>query len=68
MNKTSAVRITGFRPTVSASRPVKGDARSAKKDVALVMRLLSSVVRGREERSEWIDIRVEDITPVLDDY
>ena len=68
MNKRSAVRITGLRPTASASRPVKGEARSAKKDVALVMRLLSSVVRVREERSELIDIRVEDITPVLDGH
>jgi hypothetical protein len=45
--------------------PVSGEARSAKKDVDDVMRDLSRVVRGRWERDELIEIRVEDITPVL---
>lgn len=57
--------MTVFRPSVSARMPVSGDARSAKKEVQDVMRLLSSVVRGREERSEPTDTRVEDMTPVL---
>jgi hypothetical protein len=45
--------------------PVIGEARRAKKEVHDVTRLLSRVVRGREERSEPMDMRVEDMTPVL---
>jgi len=45
--------------------PVRGDATSANKDVHDVMRDLSSVVSGREERSEPTEIRVDDMTPVL---
>ena len=47
---------------------MRGDASSAKKDVHDVMRLLSNVVRGRDERSEPMDMSVEDITPVLEWY
>jgi hypothetical protein len=32
-----------------------------------VMRDLSRVVRGREERSLFMEMRVEDITPVLEE-
>lgn len=45
--------------------PVKGEARSAKNEVQEVMRLLSRVVSRREERSVFMDIKVEDMTPVL---
>lgn len=45
---------------------MSGDASSAKNEVHDVMRLLSNVVRGRDERSEPMDISVEDITPVLE--
>jgi hypothetical protein len=45
--------------------PVSGEARRAKKEVADVISDLSRVVRRREERSVFIDIRVEDMTPVL---
>lgn len=45
--------------------PVSGEKRSAKRDVLDVMRDLSRVVRGREDRAELIETRVEDITPVL---
>ena len=62
---TSAAKMTGLRPRASARSPVSGEARRAKKEVHDVMRLLSSVVRGREERSEPIETRVEDMTPVL---
>jgi hypothetical protein len=65
MKSRSAPRITFLRPSVSARTPVTGEARSAKNDVHDVMRLLSRVVRGREERSEPMETRVEDITPVL---
>ena len=44
---------------------MRGEASRAKKEVALVMRDLSRVVRGREERSLFMDMRVEEITPVL---
>jgi hypothetical protein len=44
---------------------VRGEASSAKKEVQDVMRLLSRVVRAREERSVFMDTRVELITPVL---
>lgn len=44
---------------------MSGDANRARKDVADVMRDLSRVVRGREERSELMETSVEDITPVL---
>ena len=46
---------------------MRGEARRAKKEVALVMRDLSSVVRGREERSLFMEMSVEDMTPVLED-
>jgi hypothetical protein len=62
---TSARRMTGLRPRWSASRPVRGEARSAKREVQLVMRDLSRVVRGREERSVLMETRVEEMTPVL---
>lgn len=45
---------------------MSGEARRAKKEVQEVMRLLSKVERGREERSEPTDTRVEDMTPVLE--
>jgi hypothetical protein len=54
-----------LRPIVSARRPVEGEKRRAKNEVELVMRDLSSVVRGRAESELWIDMRVEEITPVL---
>jgi hypothetical protein len=57
--------MTLLRPSVSARMPVSGDATRAKKEVHDVTRLLSKVVRGREERSEPMDTRVEDMTPVL---
>ena len=53
------------RPRASARMPVSGEARSAKKDVDDVMRDLSRVVSGRWDKDELIEIRVEDITPVL---
>lgn len=59
--------MTGLRPRVSAKRPVTGLASRAKKDVAEVMRDLSRVVRARDERSVLMEIRVEEITPVLGD-
>jgi hypothetical protein len=57
--------MTLRRPQASARMPVRGDATSANKDVHDVMRDLSSVVSGREERSEPTEIRVDDMTPVL---
>jgi hypothetical protein len=65
MKRMSATRITVLRPYVSARIPVRGEARSAKKEVQEVIKLLSRVVRGREERSVFMDMSVEDITPVL---
>ena len=44
---------------------MSGEARSAKKEVHDVMRLLSSVVSGREERSLPMETSVEEMTPVL---
>jgi hypothetical protein len=44
---------------------VSGEARSAKNDVDDVIKDLSSVVSGRLDRDEFIEIRVEDMTPVL---
>jgi hypothetical protein len=57
--------MRGLRPRLSARRPVRGEARRAKKEVELVMRDLSRVVRGREERSVFMEMSVEDMTPVL---
>jgi hypothetical protein len=65
MNKMSATRMTFRRPKASARMPVRGDATRAKKDVQEVIRDLSRVVRGREERSEPTEIKVDDMTPVL---
>jgi hypothetical protein len=61
----SATSITVLRPYASARIPVRGEARSAKNEVQDVIKLLSRVVRSREERSVFIDMSVEDITPVL---
>jgi hypothetical protein len=61
----SATRMTLRRPKESARIPVRGEATRAKKDVQDVIRDLSRVVRGREERSEPTEIRVDDMTPVL---
>lgn len=61
----SAISMILRRPKASASMPVSGEARSAKKDVEDVMRDLSRVVRGRWEREELMEMRVEEITPVL---
>lgn len=55
---------TRFRPYVVARLPAIGDMKSAQSEVDAVMSDLSSVVRGREERSLWMETRVEDITPV----
>lgn len=63
--RTSATRITLRRPSLSASTPATGLAIRANKLVEDVMMLLSKVVRGRLERSEPIDTRVDDMTPVL---
>lgn len=63
--RTSATRITLLRPSLSASAPATGLAIRANKLVEDVIRLLSKVVRGRLERSEPIDTRVDEMTPVL---
>jgi hypothetical protein len=57
--------MTLRRPKESARIPVRGDATRAKKDVQDVIRDLSSVVRGWEERSEPTETKVEEMTPVL---
>jgi hypothetical protein len=44
---------------------VSGDANRAKKDVDDVIKDLSRVVRGRCDKDVFIEIKVEDITPVL---
>jgi hypothetical protein len=62
---TSERRMTGLRPSASASRPERGDATRAPTDVMEVIRLLSSVDNGALERSLWIETRVDDMTPVL---
>lgn len=49
---------------MSAKNPVDGAESNASKLVMAVMRLLSAVVRARWERSESMETRVEDITPV----
>lgn len=65
MKRISAISMTLLRPYASANTPVSGDASRAKRDVLDVIRLLSSVVSSREERSVFMETRVEDITPVL---
>ncbi len=64
VNSISANRITCFRPSLSASTPASGLAISAKRLVEDVIKLLSSVDSGWD-RSEPMDTRVDDITPVL---
>jgi hypothetical protein len=64
-NRMSAIRMILRRPSVSARTPVRGDAKSAKKEVDDVINDLSRVVRGRLERDVLMDIKVEEITPVL---
>ena len=53
-----------FRPSLSARTPVTGLATSAKKLVLAVIILLSKAVSGRD-KSEPMEIRVDDMTPVL---
>jgi hypothetical protein len=65
VNKMSATRITLLRPSLSARIPASGLATKAKRLVQEVIRLLSKVVSERFDRSEPIDTRVEEITPVL---
>lgn len=65
VNNISATRMTLLRPSLSANIPASGLAMRAKRLVQEVTRLLSNVVRGRFDRSEPMDTRVEDITPVL---
>lgn len=65
VNRTSATSITLRRPSLSANIPAKGLANKAKRLVQDVIRLLSRVVRTRSDRSEPIDTRVEEMTPVL---
>jgi len=59
------MRMILLRPRASAKTPVSGDAKSAKNDVEEVIRDLSRVVSGRFDNDEFMEIRVEDITPVL---
>jgi hypothetical protein len=66
MKRSEARRMTGLRPVESARRPVSGLATRAKKEVELVMRPLSSVVRGRARSVGAIDTRVDEMTPVLE--
>jgi hypothetical protein len=64
----SAHSMTFFLPKWSAKTPVSGLAMSAKRDVQLVMRLLSRVDSAREERSVPTLTKVEEITPVLEAF
>jgi hypothetical protein len=64
MNRTAGTKITHLRPYLSAKSPVVGAERSAKREVMAVTRALSGVVRGRLERSEPMETRVEEMTPV----
>jgi hypothetical protein len=59
------MNMTVRRPSTSARTPVNGEASRAKNDVDDVMSDLSRVVRERWESEESMEIRVEDITPVL---
>jgi hypothetical protein len=65
MKSRDARRITGLRPVDEARRPVRGLAMSAKREVELVIRLLSRVVRGRARSEGPMEMRVEEMTPVL---
>lgn len=58
--------MTFRRPNLSASTPVNGLAINANRLVHDVMRLLSSVVNGRPERSDPMVTKVDEITPVLE--
>lgn len=64
MKRMSASRMTHFRPRRSARMPEVGETRSAKREVHAVMRDLSRVVRGRDEREEPMETSVADMTPV----
>lgn len=65
VNRASAIIIIHLRPSLSARMPASGLARRAKKLVLEVIRLLSRVVRERWERSEPMETKVDEITPVL---
>jgi hypothetical protein len=58
--------MTFRRPNLSASTPVNGLAINANRLVQDVIRLLSSVVNGRPERSDPMVTKVDEITPVLE--
>lgn len=64
VNRTSATRMTYFRPSRSANIPARGLAIKANRLVEDVIRLLSRVESGRE-RSDLMDTKVEEMTPVL---
>lgn len=63
MKRTSAIKMIGFRPTLSASSAVRGLATRALRLVQEVIRLLSRVVKGWP-KSLRIETRVEEMTPV----
>lgn len=65
MKRTSAAKMTFFLPILSARMPVIGLAMSAKRGVEDVIKLLFHAVNSCPERSEWIETRVEEMTPVL---
>lgn len=65
VKRTSAIRIIFCRPSLSARIPARGLAIRAKRLVQDVISDLSSVVRGRLDRSLPMETRVEDMTPVL---
>ena len=64
-NNTSAATMAFFLPHLSAARPARGLAIRAKRLVQDVIKLLSSVLNGRWDRSSPTETRVEDMTPVL---
>jgi len=65
MKRVEAMRMIRFLPNVSARWPVMGLAMRAKRDVAEVMRDLSSMVRDAWSRSVPMLTSVEEMTPVL---
>lgn len=65
VKSTSATRMTFLRPNLSARIPASGLAIRANRLVQDVTRLLSNVVRRWLERSDPIDTKVAEMTPVL---
>lgn len=64
VKRMAGTSMTDFLPNRSANNPVEGAEIKASSEVMAVTRALSGVVRGRFDKSDPMDTRVLEMTPV----